>query len=302
MIRRFFAALIIMFILVVSFPLSLLFAILQTYGNPEMVKNEILPQSYAVVPGLLAQRVAEEQDADDDLKDRLEQTLRESLPQDEYAGLLSTIYDGVRNTLGELANGESVISIREEKKALGNAVKKALMRYPVCTTKGDSSSTCFPSDLPRGELVQKVDEFISLNLPSEMELQNQGQSQMILWASQAIRYRSGIQMAIALFIAVCAGLVALIIFRPRGAVLIWSGVAVFAAAAGMSVMGFILTSFVDLMQKDQPLPGANEAFARFVISFPEAWIWHMVPVLAAVAAVLIAIGIRLRNSATQART
>lgn len=273
MIRKFFALVFILVLVVVMMPMLILQSISATFLDKESVKT-IVEESYDPVTTLFAERFAYKPVSQSLLTERL----RNFLPQAEYVELIGVALDSF------LAQDWSKISTEEVlrvdllplKKRLKEIVPARLEYLPNCTAdelESRSVKFCRYADmLPNKQLGDEMVRGLEGEIPSSFQIElgeiKDAKAFVVvtLWLKN---YLLPLMIGLAIIIL---GILALIIYEPVYSIIKWLGVAFLGLCSALTLFLISLMRLPKIIPIYEGLTPAQADLAQFLLGQPISYL------------------------------
>jgi hypothetical protein len=290
MIRRIFASLLLLLVLITTPLLSFLYATFETYLNPDFYQNEdVVNKIYDKSLSFISTNLAQNENLKIFTEEEINEQLKQILPIETLLELNKSIFDQI--TKEPLPN-EIIVDLTEIKEALPLSITEIIENYTnklePCTEEeianmvnqqGENGiPTCLPPDMTKEQVINSLNDIQSSdsykNIPSQLNLNlNAIPAQPRMLMGFIIHNNTLIRgILIGLFLLQII-LIGLIIFKPIKSVLRWVANAFFWTGLPLALMNLTIEGTVKavLFQFAGQNPNINLTQAdqtmQFVLTF-----------------------------------
>lgn len=302
MIRKFFASLVVLIVLILAPILSLLYAALDTYLNPNFYQDEaVIEEVYELAAGYMEEAMAigqEEMDIQAIDTELLVDSIRDVLPPEDIVTINTSVIDQLSQ---DPLPDELSIDLGNIKEKLPEAFTTVMSSYmenlELCTEEEqamlaedpEAQVACIPEGMDKEEFIAAMEEMdpneMMKDFPEEYLIDMSNASPETTYIIQLFMNSNSLLKGIILAVYfVLVGLVALIIFKPAKSVMKWVGNTLFWSGLPLALikptMGqgveAIMPRFTDqlpAMEAEQMMEGIK--VLQGVLSFiTDRMFWH----------------------------
>ncbi len=261
-IKNFFASVLVLIILILTPTLSLLLATFETYLDTQFyLREDVIGEVYDATTELASQKITmllEQEFAELPFtKDEIASQIEKIIPQDTFSDLSNSIINQISiSPLPETINID-ISGIKENlPKALHETVETYVDELPTCTVdqltnmEEGSMPICIPEGISKEEIINAfgMDESAFEQLPNEFNINlsviPQEGKYIIEFVIQKNNLIEGVIIGIYF---VMLALLALIVFRPLKAILMWLANAMFWGGLPLALMNLTIDQTITVV-------------------------------------------------------
>lgn len=294
--RKFFASLFLFLFFLISGPILLLNSFLFSYGSINILRSDILPESYELVMPILAKNLFASLPREltrSEAEETLLEKLKEVFPRETYVDLgsqaLKEFFQGIRVQKGALE-----VELKETRRILVDALTEVSQEFP----------SSFP-EVEKSFLLQNLREEIEANIPSRFTFvegaeEDAWKLQNLSWLIEFLR--ENFQMIRFGFLAVLflpLILMGLILWRPLSRVFRYEAWAFIFAGLEAFGLFWLFRQFPLLLERAAPI-GLNisepvKMAIEFFLSFPSKMLFGISLALITVGIIFFILSFRVAS-------